>query len=120
MSWCAILSQLFSLQVFQVLQVLHWNSSTSFISPRAFYCWRRNVVVSSSLIYQMFIIVTLSLLLRSVLLLMCVPTGKLSVLFMSMVSTMLSSCYYALFLYSFVISFVALPYSFSASRMFHH
>jgi hypothetical protein len=108
MSWCAILSQLFSLQVFQVSQVLHWNSSTSFISPRAFYCWRRNVVISSSLIYQMFIIVTLSLLLRSVLLLMCVPTGKLSVLFMSMVSTdMLPSCYHALFLYSCMIPFVA-------------
>ena len=46
-----------------------------FISPRAFYCWRRNVVVPSSLIYQMFT-VTLSLLLRSELLLMCVPAGK--------------------------------------------
>ena len=66
-----------------------------FISPRAFYCWRRNVVVFSSLIYQMFI-VTLSLLLRYDLLLVCVPTDKLSVLCMSMVSIKLSSCYHAL------------------------
>jgi hypothetical protein len=49
----------------------------SFISPRAFYCWRRNVVVPSSLIYQMFIL-TLSPLLRFEPLLMCVPAGKLS------------------------------------------
>ena len=29
MSWCAISSQLFSLQIFQVMQVLHWNSKTA-------------------------------------------------------------------------------------------
>ena len=75
-----------------------------FIFSRNFNCWCRNVVVASSLIYQMFI-VTLSLW-RHEPLLMCIPPGKSSDDYKPMVSTTLLSCCFALafvFCYEFSI-----------------